>query len=162
MAKELKHLAQSREQIGGRFKQLRASLGLSTARMAEAVGLRERKSWEGYEAGHHLPNGSVLLVIAGLGYDVNWLLTGRGGMRFEATAARSTGLPLDEALLRKVVVACERFLAEKGMAATPDFRAKLVLGAFRLMRRQVEGGLDMAKVDHRLRQTLADVIDMIS
>ena len=66
MAKELKHLAQSREQIGGRFKQLRASLGLSTARMAEAVGLRERKSWEGYEAGHHLPNGSVLLVIAGV------------------------------------------------------------------------------------------------
>ena len=155
-------MAKSSEQIGARFKQLRASLGLSTARMAEAVGLRERKSWEGYEAGHHLPNGSVLLEVAALGYDVNWLLTGRGGMRYETTGARSAATPVDEALLRKVVVACERFLAEKGVAATPDFRAKLVLGAFRLMRRQVDGGLDMAKVDHRLRQTLADVIDMIS
>jgi transcriptional regulator with XRE-family HTH domain len=155
-------LAQSSEQIGGRFKQLRASLGLSTARMAEAVGLRERKSWEGYEAGHHLPNGTVLLALAGLGYDVNWLLTGRGNMRYEPSTGRAPGASMDEALLRKVVVACERFLSEKGLSATPDFRAKLVLGAYRLMRRQVEGGLDVTKVDQRLRQTLADVIDMIS
>jgi hypothetical protein len=131
--------------------------------MAEAVGLRERKSWEGYEAGHHLPNGTVLLALAGLGYDVNWLLTGRGNMRYESGTARAAvGTNMDEALLRKVVVACERFLSEKGLSATPDFRAKLVLGAYRLMRRQVEGGLDITKVDQRLRQTLADVIDMIS
>lgn len=50
--------------------------------MAEAVGLKNRKSWEDYERGNHLPTGPVLLKLVSLGIDTNWLLTGVGAMRF--------------------------------------------------------------------------------
>ena len=60
-----------------RLKEMRRELGKNQKEMAEALGLGYR-TLQSYEGGKNLPGGSILLEISVLGYDLNWLITGKG------------------------------------------------------------------------------------
>jgi transcriptional regulator with XRE-family HTH domain len=66
--------------LAGRIKLTRAHFGLSAAEMASRVGLRNRKSWEGYEKGLNTPKADVLRQLVLLGINPRWLLIGEGEM----------------------------------------------------------------------------------
>lgn len=66
--------------LSQRLKEIRARLALSSALMAERVGLSDRKSWENYERGVSSPKADVLSRLVDLGIDARWLLTGQGQM----------------------------------------------------------------------------------
>lgn len=63
---------------GDRFKELRATLGLSQQAIAEKFGI-SKPSWQRYESGTDVPNGTILSAIAdNSDFSVHWLLTGEG------------------------------------------------------------------------------------
>lgn len=67
--------------LAERIKIVRESLGMSQTAIAKAAD-SSLPSWQGYEAGKNVPGGKVLEALAHLGFNVNWILTGEGQMRF--------------------------------------------------------------------------------
>jgi len=63
-----------------RLKQIRQNIGKSQRDMATLISIAY-KSWQGYESGDNVPGGNVLQSLAKLGFNINWILTGEGGMR---------------------------------------------------------------------------------
>lgn len=89
--------------LGERFKAIRKHLGLNATEMGLRVGLGGRSSWERYERGRHIPNGEILLHLAELGIDTNWVLTGQGGMsRGDSAPPSPPAGAVDPALLSRV------------------------------------------------------------
>jgi len=124
------------EGLGSRFKEVRKKLGHSATRMAEAVGLGSRKSWENYEKGNHVPNGIILTRLAELGIDATWLLTGDGSMiRADAPAQAAPAAPsdIDEPLLKDIVSAVETHLDERRIALSPEKKSLLISELYMLM-----------------------------
>ncbi len=70
MSDEFPHAA-----VGERLKQLREQLSVSGAELARQTGVSQASVWE-VEAGRKKPPTRMLLGIAQLGHDVNYLLTG--------------------------------------------------------------------------------------
>lgn len=64
------------DNIGNRLKEERARLGLTQEKMALIGGVQKRAQAR-YEAGERCPDGHYLSLIAELGVDVNYVLTGR-------------------------------------------------------------------------------------
>lgn len=67
------------EDLGGRLKRARETLGYAQKGIAEAVGSKLR-SWQDYEAGKKVPGSQVIAGLARLGINANWVLTGEGAM----------------------------------------------------------------------------------
>lgn len=109
--------------IGSRLREVRACLGYTSARMAEFVGLKTRKSWEDSERGKRFPAGEELLRLAEKGFDTNWILTGRGRMK----------AGLDEEAMAAAIQAIEEGFGAQGV--TPSFRQKaaLICTVYRVM-----------------------------
>lgn len=61
---------------------VRESLGYTQKEMAKALDTNPQ-TWQVYEAGKSVPGGNVLEVLARLGFNVNWILTGIGQMKSE-------------------------------------------------------------------------------
>ena len=136
---------------GGRTKAVRSHFGLSATQMAEAAGLKNRKSWEDYERGNHLPTGPVLLRLAEMGINTNWLLTGQGQMLL----CESPSSPLNEDLLGQVIAGVEELLAERGYRVTPAHKAELIGIFYRHYLRQ--GGPGLAED----RAMMSDVVELL-
>jgi transcriptional regulator with XRE-family HTH domain len=62
-----------------RLKNMRGRLNKTQKGMASTLGIAPR-TWQNYEEGVHEPSWKVLEGLAGLGVNVNWLLTGNGEM----------------------------------------------------------------------------------
>ncbi len=62
--------------VGERLKEARKALGLNQSEIAEAVGVT-REYWGRCERGASVPGGEVLAALAGLGVNVNHVLTGQ-------------------------------------------------------------------------------------
>lgn len=69
------------EGLSQRLREVRLWAGLTASKMADSVGLKDRKSWERYERGETVPNAEVLARLADQDFDVNWIITGKGAMR---------------------------------------------------------------------------------
>lgn len=78
--------------FAGRLRSVRRHLQLSSSDMATSVGLKNRKSWEGYEKGLNSPKVDVVCKLAEIGISPRWLLTGEGEIGDE-----KSGLPLSSA-----------------------------------------------------------------
>ncbi|WP_353858615.1 hypothetical protein [Azospirillum formosense] len=108
-------------------------------------------TWQSYELNGKLPKGETLSELAALGIDMNWLLTGRGGMRKAAGGPESGegALPLppreaatprsalDLALLSEAVALVEQGLAVRGRRLSPRAKGHLVAALYGLA---AEGG----------------------
>jgi hypothetical protein len=81
------------------------------------------KGWQGYESGDNVPGGKVLQSLAGLGFNINWLLTGEGPMRAgEGMLAEpaSTSAPFANVdLITEIVEAVETLFQEHGLSLPP-------------------------------------------
>ncbi len=71
------------ELMGKRFTQIRKELGLTQREMAERFDVAHT-SIRNYELGH-TPKGHVLNELSQLGYDLNWLISGKGRMQADTT-----------------------------------------------------------------------------
>lgn len=69
-----------------RLKLERKRLGLSQEAVAARVGV-ERETWSRYENGHMQPGTEVWKALAGLGADVNYILSGLGAQQEHAQYA---------------------------------------------------------------------------
>jgi transcriptional regulator with XRE-family HTH domain len=103
--------------LAGRLKTIREYFGLSTADMAHRVGLKNRKSWEGYEKAVGVPKADVLYILACHGIDPWWLLSGEGEMIRSISSdpvddqavCTSDVSPLDADLLQSVIEEADRY-----------------------------------------------------
>lgn len=104
-------------ELAGRLKSVRAHFGLSTIEMARCVGLKNRKSWEGYERAVSAPKADVLYILACHGIDPWWLLSGEGEMTRKTASeeAEVSALPADKGsaidpdLLQRVLEEAARY-----------------------------------------------------
>jgi DNA-binding transcriptional regulator YiaG len=65
--------------ISDRIKKIRAHLGYSQKKMAEALGITTR-TWQVWEEGGNSPGGKHVESLVLLGFNANWLFTGSGSM----------------------------------------------------------------------------------
>lgn len=94
--------------LSQRLRDVRKSLNLTAAAMAERVGLKNRQSWEQYERNKTSPKADVLSRLVMLGIDVNWLLTGEGTMSRQEQG-------IDEAFFNDVTEAAMLWTDENGL-----------------------------------------------
>lgn len=109
--------------LAERLRAARESLGYTQREMAKAINTNVQ-TWQVYEAGSSVPGGKVLEALARLGFNVNWLLTGKGMMKQD-----------DDGLyerIRLVVEAYNEFLVDRDWMPPPHLIAKQVTDIFRM------------------------------
>ena len=162
----------SAAEIGARLRQSRKQIGLSSTAMAEKVGLSSRSSWERYERGLHMPSGDVLIALAGLGVNANWILTGQGEMlltdvaNVEPANKAALGMAenLTEDLLGRIVEGITMVYREEGGRLAPrnlgQMAARLysdLVAAYDVPEERVIGLKgELAKLRRELRTVPAD------
>jgi len=67
--------------LNERLKLVRKSLGMSQAEISKVIG-SSVPAWQAYESGKNVPGGKILEALVRLGFNVNWVLTGDGQIRF--------------------------------------------------------------------------------
>lgn len=75
--------------VGERLKRAREVLRMNQAELATAIGASKR-GLQDNEAGKSVPGGQALAGLASLGININWLLTGHGPERLDATNVDKT------------------------------------------------------------------------
>lgn len=70
--------------IGERLAEIRGSK--SQGAFADELGIH-KNSLGHYERGNRVPDAEVLLKLVGMGFDANWILTGKGAPKPEAASA---------------------------------------------------------------------------
>lgn len=65
--------------ISNRFRELRATLGLTIPAAADKFSI-PAASWKVYEKGSSEPGSCALKGLANGGVNINWMLTGKGAM----------------------------------------------------------------------------------
>jgi len=68
--------------LSERLKKVRESLGKSQKEIAKLLGISFR-AWQGYELGKNIPGSAVIVELAKIGFNANWILTGKGEMKNE-------------------------------------------------------------------------------
>lgn len=94
--------------LGERLKQVRDDLGYTQKEMAKAINTNPQ-TWQVYESGKSVPGGNVLEALARMGFNVNWLLTGEGEKKREASCSWWA----------------ERMLEIRGTLTIPEFARKV-------------------------------------
>lgn len=119
--------------IGKRLHAIRSGMSLNATKMAELVELRARQTWELYERGVRLPECSVLIRLAELRYNVNWILTGEGGMMLgDIVSAPAT---IDSNALAATIVVVDEMLAQQGVSPPAKDRAELIVKLYEIRMR---------------------------
>jgi len=83
-----------------RVRAVRDHFGFSATKMAEFVGLKDRKSWERYEKGDGEPKSGHLTILYKNGVNIHWLLSGEGSMLLQD--ADTPVVSPDNALMKDV------------------------------------------------------------
>lgn len=66
--------------LAERLKRVREELEMSQKELAVKLGISFR-AWQGYELGKNVPGSSVIEELVKLGFNANWILTGKGIMK---------------------------------------------------------------------------------
>ena len=80
--------------ISDRLRQVRLALKKTQGEMASLLDLG-KATWQNYEYGSTSPHFSVLLDLANRGFDMNWIVSGSGGMYQSAGIAEGTNFPTE-------------------------------------------------------------------
>jgi len=67
--------------LAARLREARESIGKTQRDMAKLAGVSNRV-WQSYEAGKVTPGGKIFETLVDLGLNANWLLTGKGEMKY--------------------------------------------------------------------------------
>lgn len=123
------------ERFSERLKLIREHLHETQKSMSKRFSLGEN-TWQAYELHGKLPKGETLVILAEMGFDVNWLLTGGGsmlvsiGQPLQAESMHLTG-EFDR-LIAEAVEIVERWLTENGKSFNPQLKGQLVAMLCRL------------------------------
>lgn len=120
-------------EIGERLRAYRQHLGWAQERLGQAIGGTKR-GLQDNELGRVMPSARALRGLAGLGLNVNWLLTGEGPMLLKdvgavATAEGSTGA-VDEETLEYVIGALEERIAAAGTKPSAKKKAAAIAALY--------------------------------
>lgn len=66
--------------LADRMNMIRRHQNLSQVELGKKLGISGR-GWQGYETGKNVSGGGVLRKLVLLGYNANWILTGKGQMK---------------------------------------------------------------------------------
>lgn len=105
--------------IASRLLKIRNTIALSQRAMAEKAGLSPR-AWQAFENGTNVPSGQTLIKLAELGFNTDWILTGRGTMSFDDTetpesaelASDTLSNPLKSVSNKALIVSAPELLAK--------------------------------------------------
>lgn len=115
-------------QIGDRIKAIRESMGLSQREFADQAGLSTR-AIQNYELGSSIPGGKILGKIAELGFNVNWVLTGKG-----ETKSNDINLDyydaIDLFLLESIIQHVDKSAEAQGFLLPPNVRNTMILNYY--------------------------------
>lgn len=117
--------------ISERLKLIRDHLHETQKSMSKRFSLGEN-TWQTYELYGKPPKGETLAALAGLGFDINWLLTGHGHMMLSDDGPRAPLAAIDDRLVGEAVEFVERWLAEDGINFKARLKGKLVAALCRL------------------------------
>lgn len=115
--------------IGLRLKEMREALGLDQAEFGKSIGIASRDTIYRWEKENGYPPGNVLHAINDkYGINIDWIVTGRGSMKGEATRAPRVKPPqLDTDVLNQVIVGVEKALAGIRRVLKPEKKAELII-----------------------------------
>lgn len=102
--------------IGVRLRSIRTELGLSQEAMSERFGLGVG-GWKRLEKQGRTPKDEVLTALVAEGIDLNWLLTGVGEMRRDASTRLSPPATTDHRLMGRLTEGIARVFKDVGQAA---------------------------------------------
>jgi len=146
--------------IGLRLEQIRGRRSQKV--MAAELGVALR-SYAHYEHGTREVSALLLQRLSALGYDVNWVLTGKGTERMveapanvrelrpEGAVARSQPARLDPDKLRFALEVVEEALAASGRTADPAGKAHLVAKIYETFLEEADVGRATATVLRLIR-----------
>lgn len=109
--------------IGERMKVFRESLGLGQEQLAAQIG-GSKRGIQDNEWGKAAPNSKILVGLAKLGLNVNWLLLGEGEMLMKNVSTSVT--PSDIKLYGDAMEAIDYLLQQGNKAASYQQRRALV------------------------------------
>lgn len=85
-----------------RLKQVRGALGETQKNMSTRLGMSEN-TWQSYERGLGVPKFETLEKLAELGFNPNWIVTGKGPMREgDASAPTKSEHQPDDTISKKI------------------------------------------------------------
>ncbi|KJR65649.1 hypothetical protein VY88_05825 [Azospirillum thiophilum] len=119
--------------LSERLKLIRIHLKETQKSMSRRFNLGEN-TWQTYELYGKPPKGETLAVLAELGFDINWLLTGRGDVMVTEERARASVPAIDDRLICEAVEFVEQWLIASGKEAhfKAQLKGKLVVALCRL------------------------------
>lgn len=136
--------------IGDRLREVRTNLGLTQPEVAARMGVSNR-AYQTYEAGERQPKAADLAGLHGEGIDLNWLLTGEGGMYRNPPLE---ALPVvDEDLLCEALKLVEDWLTANRRTMAPAKKAEVVIGIYSMASEDAAEGkpLEARRVAHILK-----------
>lgn len=119
--------AELRNGFGGRLEAARVALGLTQAEIAAQMGVSLR-SYSRYASDDRAPQINDIVALAGMGVNLNWLLTGSGSMmsggqppvaEVEGKSEVVQTTEIDDELMARVVDTIARAYKDAGVALTP-------------------------------------------
>lgn len=146
--------------IGDRLRSIRTDIGATQEIMAEIVGLGAA-SWKRLELEDRAPKGDVMARLVEMGYSADWLLTGFGQMRRDAsveTTHRDSESPtvLDAGQFRvswglvwNVVAGIQQAFLERRPPSSPESFADAVIDLCRVYARRRMDGRAGPELDER-------------
>ena len=147
--------------IGQRIRQVRASMRQPD--FAKSLGI-SANTLSRNELGKTTPDSQVLAEICRrYNVDGDWLLTGRGKMRFGAVthSAAATGevaegdrIPEPEDLMQRIILRLDRYLAAGAIAVPPAKKSDLLLTIHQACQeqgREAQDEIDIAEFDTIIR-----------
>lgn len=107
-----------KNEITERFKSIRKAEGVSQNELIKTPSLA---SWKFYERGERLPNSDALITLMGMGYSIDWLLSGEGTMQLNNQFE-----PFNQEIMSEIIIALEGFLNENKKVMKPAKKARLL------------------------------------
>jgi len=125
-----------KQEIAGRFKISRESIGISPPELARKIGAASQTIRD-YEDGRSIPGGAAIAGMSNLGINANWLLTGAGPMRLsDLQAPSSPPGALDPARLRLALTLSEDAARAAAQPMTSEQKADLVMTFYMRLTKQ--------------------------
>lgn len=119
----------AKDAISSRIKEARARLGLSQQKFGDAMGVSQRTISD-YEAGRTLPGAAELAMLAGLGIDIAWLLT---GVSANVDGGRGVRARVDKDLWKQVRRLVKDTYAAEGVRLPDTIMDDIILSKYNIL-----------------------------
>lgn len=114
-------------EFGYRFSEIRKALGIANATaMSKHLGIGVN-AWRTYEEGAGTPSWATLMKLADLGFSLDWIFTGAGGMRADGGVR---DIPIDRELMARVADMIARTYKDLGAAISPADLGRLSIETY--------------------------------